>query len=163
MAWRYLPGSDEVAPMRVDWAGAALLSVGMLAVLLAVSEGEVWGWASPLHPRRSAWPGWRCWWCGRCWTLRSATPLVDLRMAVRPGIAAPNLVAFVAGLGMYCLLTLAVVLVRADEPGFGLGPPGAGRGADPGAVLADERARQPAGPGGAQSGWARRCCCRRAA
>jgi MFS family permease len=44
-------------------------------------------------------------------------------MAVRPGLAAPNLVAFVAGLGMYCLLTLAVVLVRADEPGFGLGLP----------------------------------------
>ena len=122
MAWRFLPGSDEVAPMRVDWAGAALLSAGLLAVLLAVSEGEVWGWSSPLTLGLGAagvallvaWVG---------WTLRSATPLVDLRMAVRPGLAAPNLVAFVAGLGMYCLLTLAVVLVRADEPGFGLGLP----------------------------------------
>ena len=53
-------------------------------------------------------------------TLRSPTPLVDLRLATRPGIAAPNLVAAVAGLGMYALLTLVVVLVRADEPGFGL-------------------------------------------
>ncbi len=122
MAWRHVPGSDAVAPMRVDWAGAVLLSVGMLAVLLAVSEGEVWGWTSPLTLALGAtglvlmvvWVG---------WTLRTSSPLVDLRMAVRPGIAAPNLVAFVAGLGMYSLLTLAVVLVRADDPGFGLDQP----------------------------------------
>ena len=98
----------------------------MLAVLLAVSEGEVWGWASPLT-LGSASSAWCCWSVWAVWTLRSPTPLVDLRMAVRPGIAAPNLVAFVAGLGMYCLLTLAVVLVRADEPGFGLGAAGPGR------------------------------------
>jgi MFS family permease len=120
MAWRFLPGSDEVAPMRVDWAGAALLSAGLLAVLLAVSEGEIWGWAAPLTLALGAvgsalLVGWGA------WTLRSTTPLVDLRMAVRPGLAAPNLVAFVAGLGMYSLLTLAVILVRADQPGFGLG------------------------------------------
>lgn len=120
MAWRFLPGSAEAAPMRVDWAGAALLSAGLLAVLLAVSEGEVWGWSSPLTlafgvAGLALLVGWGA------WTLRSATPLVDLRMAVRPGLAAPNLVAFVAGLGMYALLTLAVVLVRADDPGFGLG------------------------------------------
>jgi len=122
MAWRFLPGSDEVAPMRVDWAGAALLSAGLLAVLLAVSEGEVWGWSSPLTlGLGAAGVGLLVAWVA--WTLRSTTPLVDLRMAVRPGLAAPNLVAFVAGLGMYCLLTLAVVLVRADEPGFGLGLP----------------------------------------
>ncbi|GAA1758451.1 MFS transporter [Nocardioides hankookensis] len=122
MAWRHLPGSAEAAPMRVDWAGAGLLSVGMLAVLLAVSEGEVWGWASA----RTLGLGLGgaallVVWCA--WTLRSRSPLVDLRMAVRPGIAAPNLVALVAGLGMYCLLTLSVVLVRADEPGFGLAMP----------------------------------------
>jgi MFS family permease len=122
MCWRYLPGSDAVAPIRVDWAGAALLSVGMLAVLLAVSEGEVWGWAAPLTLTVGL-AGLATLVVWGAWTLRSPTPLVDLRMAVRPGIAAPNLVAFVAGLGMYCLLTLSVVLVRADEPGFGLGLP----------------------------------------
>ena len=122
MAWRHLPGSDEATPMKVDWAGAALLSVGMLAVLLAVSEGEVWGWAAPSTVLVGL-TGLGLLVVWGVWTLRSPTPLVDLRMAVRPGIAAPNLVALVAGLGMYCLLTLAVVLVRADEPGFGLGLP----------------------------------------
>jgi MFS family permease len=122
MAWLHLPSSGAAVPMQVDWVGAVLLSLGMLGVLLAVSEGEVWGWGSPVTIGLGlvglvllvAWAG---------RTLHSSTPLVDLRMAVRPGIAAPNLVAFVAGLGMYSLLTLAVVLVRADEPGFGLGLP----------------------------------------
>ncbi|WP_051551863.1 MFS transporter [Nocardioides sp. URHA0020] len=122
MAWRHLPASDDAASMRVDWAGAALLSSGMLAVLLAVSEGEVWGWDSPITIGLGA-AGAVLLLVFARWTLRSATPLVDLRMAVLPGIAAPNLVAFVGGLGMYSLLTLAVVLVRADEPGFGLGLP----------------------------------------
>jgi MFS family permease len=122
MAWRFVPGSDEVAPMRVDWVGAALLSAGLLAVLLAVTEGEVWGWTAPLTLALGA-VGSALLAVWGAWTLRSTTPLVDLRMAVQPGLAAPNLVAFVAGLGMYSLLTLAVVLVRTDQPGFGLGLP----------------------------------------
>jgi MFS family permease len=120
MAWRFLPGSDEDVPMRVDWIGAALLSAGLLAVLLAVSEGEVWGWSAPLTLALGV-AGATLLVAWGVWTLRSTNPLVDLRMAVRPGLAAPNLVAFVAGLGMYSLLTLAVILVRADQPGFGLG------------------------------------------
>ncbi|WP_169834681.1 MFS transporter [Nocardioides dokdonensis] len=120
LAWRHLPGSATVAPARVDWAGAVLLSAAMLAVLLAVSEGEVWGWAS-VRTLGLGGAGLLALVVWVRWTLRSATPLVDLRLAVRPGVAAPNLVAAVAGLGMYALLTLVVVLVRTDEPGFGLG------------------------------------------
>ncbi|WP_341229599.1 MFS transporter [Nocardioides salarius] len=119
LAWRHLPGSADETPARVDWWGALLLSVAMLAVLLAVTEGEVWGWTSArvLGLAVVGVLGLAVWVRA---TLRSPTPLVDLRLATRPGIAAPNLVAAVAGLGMYALLTLVVVLVRADEPGFGL-------------------------------------------
>lgn len=119
MAWRHVPGAADVVPARVDWIGAVGLSAAMLATLLAISEGEVWGWSSLRFAvvgglgllGLAAWV---------LWTLRRPDPLVDLRLAVRPGVAAPNLVAAVAGLGMYALLTLVVVLVRADEPGFGL-------------------------------------------
>ncbi|GAA1832043.1 hypothetical protein GCM10009812_25790 [Nocardioides marinus] len=120
LAWRFVPPAPGDERGRVDWVGAAGLTVAMLATLLAVSEGEVWGWTSgrtiglgTLGVLGLA--GWTA------YTLRSRFPLVDLRLAVRPGIAAPNLVAVVAGLGMYSLLTLVVVLVRADSPGFGLG------------------------------------------
>lgn len=120
LAWRFVPGAADQARARVDWLGAAGLTAGMLATLLAVSEGEVWGWTDPRTLGLAAagtlgLTGWTA------YTLRSPHPLVDLRLATRPGIAAPNLVAVVAGLGMYSLLTLVVVLVRADDAAFGLG------------------------------------------
>ena len=120
MAWRFVPPAPGDERGRVDWVGAAGLTVAMLATLLAISEGEVWGWTSARTIGLGTLgvlglAGWTA------YTLRSRFPLVDLRLAVRPGIAAPNLVAVVAGLGMYSLLTLVVVLVRADSPGFGLG------------------------------------------
>lgn len=120
LAWRFVPGATEQARARVDWLGAAWLTAAMLATLLAVSEGEVWGWADPrtLTLAAAGAVGLTTW---TAYTLRSTHPLVDLRLATRPGIAAPNLVAVVAGLGMYSLLTLVVVLVRADDDGFGLG------------------------------------------
>ncbi|MSY84540.1 MAG: MFS transporter [Actinobacteria bacterium] len=123
LALRFVPGAPGVEPARVDWLGAAGLTVAMLATLLAVSEGEVWGWDDPRTLGLGAvgllgLAGWTA------YTLGSRHPLVDLRLAVRPGIAAPNLVAVIAGVGMYSLLTLVVVLVRADpasDPGGGFG------------------------------------------
>jgi MFS family permease len=120
--WRFVPSADQEAAMRVDWAGAAALGTGMLCVLLAISEGEAWGWtatATLLLASAGAllMGGWAT------WTWRAPTPLVDLRLAVRPGVIAPNAVAFLAGAGMYSMLTLVVILVRADEPGFGLAEP----------------------------------------
>ena len=31
----------------VNWSGAALMSIGLAAILIAVSEAPVWGWSSP--------------------------------------------------------------------------------------------------------------------
>ncbi len=56
----------------------------MLAVLLAVTEGEVWGWTSArvLGLAVVGVLGLAVWVRA---TLRSPTPLVDLRLATRPG------------------------------------------------------------------------------
>jgi predicted MFS family arabinose efflux permease len=106
--------------MHVDWAGAVLLIGGMTCLLVGVSQGETWGWSSSTTLGVTA-TGVLTLASWIVWTLRSSSPLVDLRLAARPGLAAPNLVAVVAGIGMYSLLTLSVVLVRADGPDFGLG------------------------------------------
>jgi predicted MFS family arabinose efflux permease len=112
-----VPGRAEAPSSSTDLVGAVVLGVGLCGFLLALSRGETWGWASAttltlgvggtllvaLFVRR---------------TLRVDNPLVDLRLAVRPGLANPNLVAVAAGTGMYSLLTLAVILVQAD---WGLG------------------------------------------
>ncbi|WP_183095884.1 MFS transporter, partial [Nocardioides stalactiti] len=119
MAWRGVPASVLAVPARVDWVGALLLSGGVLCLLLGISQGEAWGWRSAAVVGLGATSGvaLAAWIAAALW---SRHPLVDLRLATRPGLAAPNLVAFVAGIGMYSLLTLTVVLVRADDPGFGL-------------------------------------------
>ncbi|MBZ5734971.1 MFS transporter [Nocardioides sp. TRM66260-LWL] len=117
----HLPGAD---PQPVDWTGALLLSAGMVALLLGVSQGEHWGWDDArvlalLGGGAVVLAAWTA------WTLRRAQPLVDLRLATRPGMMSPNLVAVLAGVGMYTLLTTAVVLVQADpaRQGWGLGEP----------------------------------------
>lgn len=117
MAVRYIPGSRTSTRMSVDWFGAVLLSSGTAMFLLAVSHGDSWGWLAPRTLALSV-VGVAAFalWIG--WTLRREQPLVDLRLAVRPGVAAPNLVAAGGGIAMYTLLTLVIVLVQ--NPDWGL-------------------------------------------
>lgn len=122
MAVALVPRNDGEEPSPVDWPGALLVALGLVGVLLAVSRGETWGWASGPTTGAAA-AGLLLLAGGVVRTLRSDHPLVDLRLAVRPGLAGPNLVAVVAGLGMYSLLTLVIVLVQSDVPGWGLDRP----------------------------------------
>ncbi|WP_148611700.1 MFS transporter [Nocardioides rubriscoriae] len=119
-ALRHVPADLDVPGQAVDLVGATLLSTGTLSLLLTVSQGRVWGWTSPATTSLAvlgvvavaAWVR---------WTLRQDHPLVDLRLAARPGVVGPHLVALVLGVGMYGLLSLAVVVVRADgSAGYGL-------------------------------------------
>src|SRR5437667_5851169 len=41
-----IPESPIRAPGRIDWAGAVLLTAWLVALLVGVSEGPTWGWAS---------------------------------------------------------------------------------------------------------------------
>ncbi|MDF3312161.1 MFS transporter [Rhodococcus sp. T2V] len=114
-----IPASPTTARIPVDWAGAVILAIGSSAALLAISQGESWGWASI----RTVGLGILgvagvLIWCA--WTLRRHYPLVDLRLAIQPGVAAPNLVAVGAGVGMYTLLPLSIVLVQSSDPTWGL-------------------------------------------
>ena len=43
---RFVPESPIKTLSRVDYPGAALLSGGLVAFLLALTEGESWGWSS---------------------------------------------------------------------------------------------------------------------
>ena len=105
-----VPGAADAGPEpRVDWPGAVVLSIGSSALLLAVTQGEQWGLAA-LGVLAVAVVALVVW--GRR-SLRIPNPLVDLRLAVRPGVLAPNLIALLAGIGVYMLMSLAVVIVQA--------------------------------------------------
>src|SRR5436190_138858 len=43
---RYVPESPIKTPSRVDFPGAALLAALLLSLLLALTEGDSWGWTS---------------------------------------------------------------------------------------------------------------------
>ncbi|WP_164519675.1 MFS transporter [Nocardioides ferulae] len=124
LALRFLPHQAHGESQQVDLTGVALVAVGMVSVLLAVSQGDHWGWTSPATVSLAAtgvvlvaaWVAQT-----RRVTRRGGQPLVDLALASRPGVLGPNGVAFTLGVGMYGLLTLVVLLVRADgSRGWGL-------------------------------------------
>ena len=51
----WVPESPVKSPARVDYGGAALFSAGLTTFLVAVSEGNSWGWGSARDPRACSW------------------------------------------------------------------------------------------------------------
>src|SRR4051794_29240056 len=45
--WRYVPQEERRPGAKVDWLGAALLSVALASLLYGLSKANVWGWGSP--------------------------------------------------------------------------------------------------------------------
>jgi EmrB/QacA subfamily drug resistance transporter len=97
---RFVPESPVKTPSRVDFVGASLLSGGLISLLLALTDGENWGWMSvrtlALFTVAAAllvsW-GWA--------ELHVAEPMVDMRMLARREILFTNLTALVAGFAMF--------------------------------------------------------------
>jgi EmrB/QacA subfamily drug resistance transporter len=117
----YVPESPVRAPARIDWAGAGLLSAGLVCVLLAVSEGNNWGWESArtvgllvLGVAILAGWGW--------FEARVDDPLVDMRMMRRRGVWTVNLTALLVGFGMFGSFILTPQFVQTPEiAGYGFG------------------------------------------
>lgn len=97
---RFVPESPIKTPSRVDFIGAALLSGGLVALLIALTEGEDWGWTSgrilvlfgAAAVLLVAW-GWA--------ELRVAEPMVDMRMLAQRTVLFTNITALVAGFAMF--------------------------------------------------------------
>jgi MFS family permease len=118
---RFVPESPVRVPGRVNWAAAGLMSGGLAAVLLAVSEAPVWGWLSAktlgllavgimvlvVWVRSEA---------------RSDHPLVDMRMMRIRGVWTTNAVAALLGFGMYASFILLPDFVETPvRIGYGFG------------------------------------------
>src|SRR4051794_12182676 len=117
----FVPESPIKVPGKVNWLSTGLMSIGLTAVLLAVSQATSWGWGSPKTIGLSligfavigAWIGAE---------LRSREPLVDMRMMAIRGVWTTNLVAFLLGVGMYSSFILLPQFVQAPEStGYGFG------------------------------------------
>jgi EmrB/QacA subfamily drug resistance transporter len=118
---RYIPESPVKTPAQINYRAATLMTLGISAVLLAITETSTWGWGSPKTLGLLA--------IGMAvilaWVreeLRSREPLVDMRMMAIRGVWTTNTVAFLIGVGMYSSFILIPELVQ--EPastGYGFG------------------------------------------
>src|SRR5205807_9507782 len=118
---RYIPESPVKTPAQINYRAAALMTVGISGVLLAITQTSTWGWGSPktlgLRALGSV--------LIAAWVReerRSREPLVDMRMMAIRGVWTTNTVAFLIGVGMYSSFILLPELVQ--EPastGYGFG------------------------------------------
>jgi EmrB/QacA subfamily drug resistance transporter len=119
--WRYIPESPVRSPGRVNWLAAALMSVGICGVLIAIAQTTVWGWGGTKTLALFA--------CGLLFTalwisveVRSREPLVDMTMMRIRGVWTTNLAAFLLGAGMFASFVLLPQFAQLPKrTGFGFG------------------------------------------
>ncbi|MFD7325993.1 MFS transporter [Streptomyces sp. NPDC059875] len=114
-------GRTETAPGRFDVPGALGLGTALVCLLLAVSKGSDWGWgsATTLGLLAAAVVVLLTW--GR-WELRTAEPLVDLRVTARPQVLMTNGASVLVGFAMYAQSLVVPQLLQLPEAtGYGLG------------------------------------------
>ncbi|MFF0587564.1 MFS transporter [Streptomyces sp. NPDC003781] len=115
----FIQESPVTSPGRIDWAGVVLLSAGIVALLLAISEGKSWGWTSG---------GIVGLFVAAVVLLAVFTyaeskvrePLIDLELLRRPAVLTSHITALIIGFGMYGAFTLVPLLAQTPpEAGYG--------------------------------------------
>jgi MFS family permease len=115
----FVPESPVRAPGRVNWLGASIMSAWLISLLVGVSYGPTWGWASgrvlglfaatsvliPIWIRSEK---------------RSDTPMIDMTMMRIPAVWGTNLAALLFGFGMFSIFIIV--------PQFAQTPAGVGYG-----------------------------------
>ena len=116
-----IPESTSRAGGRINWPAAGLLAGWLVALLLPLSEGMVWGWGSPLviglfvlaAVLLAAWI---------VVEVRSRTPLIDMRIMRLPGVWTVNLAALFIGAGMFGIFAFFPRFVQTPtSAGYGFG------------------------------------------
>ena len=118
-ASRLIPPSPPARRPSIDWPGAAVLSVALAAILLGVTQANVWGWGSPRNLGAIL---------GGLALLavfirieqRVDEPMLDLGVLGQRAVAATNLATFIIGVSMFGAFLLV--------PQFAQAPASAGYG-----------------------------------
>jgi EmrB/QacA subfamily drug resistance transporter len=121
---RYVPESPVKSRSRLDVVGAALLAGALVSLLVALTEGEHWGWSSlPFLSLIAASAVLLAAWIGT--ELRVAEPMVDMRMMSHRPVLLTNTTALIAGFAMFGTFVLVPQFVSTPESsgyGFGASP-----------------------------------------
>jgi EmrB/QacA subfamily drug resistance transporter len=109
------------SPGRLDVLGAAILSVSLVALLLAISKGQAWGWGEARTVGLLA--------LGVAGLiafvvveLRVNAPLIDMKLMRIRGVWATDLVALILGFAMFgTFLLVPTLLLLPTATGYGFG------------------------------------------
>ncbi|WP_433222254.1 MFS transporter [Dactylosporangium sp. CS-047395] len=116
-----VPESPVRAPGRLDVLGAAILSVSLVSLLLAISKGREWGWTSG-STLGLLLAGVVLLAVFVVVELRVREPLVDMRLMALRGVWATNLVALIFGFAMFGTFVLVPTLLELPAAtGYGFG------------------------------------------
>jgi MFS family permease len=104
-----------------DVIGAAGLAVGVVALLLALTQGNQWGWTSPatlalLIGAVAVLAGW----CA--FELRTPAPLVDIRLTAQPSLLLTNLATIALGFAFFASSVVypQLLVIPRAQGGFGI-------------------------------------------
>ncbi len=116
-----VPESHLRASGPFDFAGAATLSITLVALLLAISKGSDWGWGSATTIVLFAVAAvFAVIWV--LWELRTQRPLVDVRVAAGKQVLMTNTASIVFGFAMFAQsLVIPQVIELPEATGYGLG------------------------------------------
>ncbi|TYP87841.1 MFS transporter [Blastococcus xanthinilyticus] len=119
---RLLPARRVARSGRVDWWGAVVLGAGLVLLLLPLSQGPSWGWASPgtlgcLAAAAVVLAGWVL------LQRRTRHPLVRPAMLADRRTVVPNLAGFMTGIALFAafLAVLQYVQSPPEVTGYGFG------------------------------------------
>ncbi|MGW9112590.1 MFS transporter [Microbacterium sp. NPDC055683] len=117
----FVPEDILRSPGRLDIVGAIGLAVGLTGILLFVSRGAEWGWASPAALACVV-GGVVVLLVWGVYQLRASDPLLDLRVAARPAVLFTNVAAIGMGFALFSSnVTFPQLLELPVETGSGFG------------------------------------------
>lgn len=104
----------------IDWLGALGLAVGLSTLLLAITQGNSWGWASPttIATVVGGVVVLVLWWL---WERGRAYPLVSIALLTRRAMLLTNLATVFVGMGLYFGFLGLTAFVQAPREAAGYG------------------------------------------
>ncbi|KAA0022157.1 MFS transporter [Antrihabitans cavernicola] len=128
VAWRTLPAEAPGERPRIDVVGALLLALGTLGILMLIAEPTIWATPWLAFGVLAGSIGILAVWA--IVELRTATPLVNLRLLSQGLILRANVAMLVAGMGLYLLFSLITRYVQTPaDAHYGFALPGVAAGA----------------------------------
>ncbi|MFI1705001.1 MFS transporter [Streptomyces griseoruber] len=117
----FIPKGRVERQGRLDVFGAVVLTVGLVGLLVGITEGNAWGWTSPavLGLLAASAVVLVLWGVHQ---LRVSEPLIDLRAARSRPVLFTNLASLAVGFAMYgIILVLPQMVQLPTQTGYGLG------------------------------------------